>query len=107
MNKVEAILNALHENTVLVKNMHSGNQKIYGGALNTWKKIKGYDEFAVIKCARCKTRDAEQGGHVVKANPKASKEWYIVPLCVKCNEKKDEEPFEVKKDDLVPVVDMK
>jgi 5-methylcytosine-specific restriction endonuclease McrA len=106
MNKVVEILNSLHEDTVLVKNMHSGNQRVLGGALNNWKKIKGYDESDVIKCSRCKIKDAVHGGHVVKADPNESKEWYIVPLCVRCNEKKDEKPFEVNKDDLVRVVDM-
>ena len=109
MNNMSRILKALnesHNSTVWVKNMHSGNQKVSGGALNAWKKAKSYDESAVVSCARCKINDAEHGGHVVKADPNASKEWYIVPLCVECNEKKDETPFEVDADDLVRVVDV-
>ena len=39
MSNLGRILKALNENnTVLVKNMHSGNQKIPGGTLNAWKK---------------------------------------------------------------------
>lgn len=68
--------------------MHSGNQKVPGGALNAWKKKKGYAESAKVLCARCSSNYAEHGGHVIKADPKASKEWYIIPLCVECNEKR-------------------
>ncbi len=109
MNKIDEILNTLSEsrsNTTLVKNMHSGNQRILGGALNAWKKFKGYDEADKIICARCKDNEVEHGGHVIMASPNASKEWYIIPLCIPCNEKKDETPFKVDADDLVAVADL-
>ncbi len=109
MNKINDILNTLSEsrsNTVLIKNMHSKIQNIPGGALNAWKKFKGYNESDKIICARCNLKEAEHGGHVVKADPNASKEWYIIPLCMPCNEKRDETPFKVDVDDLVAVVDL-
>ena len=41
------------------------------------------------------------GEHVQKVND--GKEWYIVPLCKKCNSKKSTEVFSVKANDLVAV----
>ena len=95
---------------MLVKNMHSENMQIPGGALNAWKHKKGYKESDTVYCVRCEANGsrsiAKHGGHVIKADPNATKERYIVPLCVGCNELKDDEPFEVLFEDMVKVTDL-
>lgn len=53
-----------------------------------------------------KKRFAQHGGHVIKAASVAEKSWYIVPLCLQCNELKDNESFYVTDSDLVKVSDL-
>ena len=79
---------------VMVKNLHCADTEIPGGALRAWKVYKkkvGVD----VPCVRCRNRTARHGGHVIKASPHADKKCYIVPLCVHCNELKDDIPFSV------------
>ena len=92
---------------MLVKNLHSPNVTIIGGALNAWKDYKGIKRTVNIRCVRCKVRTAEHGGHVIKAGLNASKEWYIVPLCAHCNELKDDTAFSVPAELMVRVSDLK
>lgn len=88
---------------VKVKNMHSGSKDApsgYDSWIDFWKKKKG--KIGTIYCANTECdRIAEHGGHVIKVNSD-DKSWYIVPLCVKCNENKDEKfIFTVDSSDLV------
>ena len=86
-----------------VKNIHSGNRPApdgYKSWLDFWMQEKGVS--ATPNCANkaCGTK-AAHGGHVKKVNS-SDNSWYIVPLCVRCNEKKDLE-FEVDSSSMVPV----
>ncbi len=90
---------------MLVKNLHNGDAYITGGALNAWKKYKDKENEDIL-CVRCKKRFAQHGGHVIKAASVAEKSWYIVPLCLQCNELKDNESFYVTDSDLVKVSDL-
>lgn len=89
--------------TVNVKNIHSGSRPApsgYSSWLSYWMKEQGVT--STPKCANIAcTAWAEHGGHVkkVKSNDNS---WYIVPLCVECNEDKDKE-FIVYESNLVPV----
>ena len=86
---------------IAVKNLHKADASIPGGALNAWKRYFGITGSVV--CVRCQNRFAKHGGHVIKANPNADKSWYIVPLCVQCNELKDDNPFFVPASSMVRV----
>lgn len=88
-----------------VKNLHNADASIQGGALNAWKRYKNRENEEVV-CVRCRRRNAKHGGHVIKASPLADKLWYIVPLCVQCNELKDDDVFNVQESDLVKVSDL-
>lgn len=105
------ILNALNEERkskmVKVKNIHSDGHVIPGGALNKWKEYKGYAKSDKVICARCRKENAEHGGHVKKVGQDETNEWYIVPLCIKCNEDKSETEFSVDKDVMVLASDLK
>ena len=92
---------------VYVKNLHQADAKIPGGALNAWKDHKGIGLKENIICVRCKKNIARHGGHVIKSSPDADKKRYIVPLCVQCNEAKDDKPFSVRNDDLVWIGELK
>ena len=86
---------------VEVKNLHEGNRKPLWS--NSWieywlENNKNYKVKPI--CPRCGMRESTDGAHVIKVNSLDDK-WYIVPLCENCNEKKDDEPFLVKKDMLV------
>ena len=89
--------------TIKVKNLHDGNRPApagYASWIDYWMKKKGVSSKP--KCANIACgRTAEHGGHVKKVNS-SDNHWYIVPLCVDCNENKDLE-FRCKVSDLVPV----
>lgn len=66
--------------TYLVKNLHEGSRP--GNWLLFWKKAVGVDEKTDVKCHRLLCNAiATDGAHVILADPKAPKDWYIVPLC--------------------------
>ena len=70
--------------------------------LEHWVQNSGYNlkDF----CRRCHShvvKDELVGGHVMKVNS-ADKDYYIVPICRKCNGKKDK-IFEVEEEILVAV----
>ena len=84
--------------------MHSGSDS-GGGWLEKWKNYKGIT--GDVMCVCCGKKIAVHGGHVIKARPNATKEWYIVPLCVDCNEGKDNTGvFSVDDSDAVRVTDL-
>ena len=91
------------QKTMFVKNMHSGSDG--GGWLAKWKKYKGIE--GDVSCTCCRKRKAVHGGHVINADPNATKERYIVPLCAKCNEGKDDTgDFWVDPSELARVTDL-
>lgn len=87
-----------------VKNIHSGgNRKIpdgYTSWLNYWMERKGVSDTPNCANKAC-SRMAEHGGHIKKVGS-TDNTWYIVPLCVNCNEDKDLE-FETESSNLVPI----
>ena len=95
---------------VFVKNIHSGSRKApppYSFWIDYWR---GKNSTDISKCPRCgnyfqegKIHGKIHGGHVKKVNDPADNSWYIIPLCEHCNELKDENPFLVDENLLVPV----
>lgn len=90
---------------VKVKNMHSGDSGGIGW-LAKWKKYKGLNDDTHVECRCCQEKEAMHGGHVIKVDSD-DKKRYIVPLCVKCNEgKNNTPPFSVDESDLVPITEI-
>ena len=90
---------------VTVKNIHSGDRTPpsgYSSWLNYWKAQKNYSSAHTVYCANldCK-QEAKHGGHVKRVYS-TDNSWYIVPLCVRCNEDKDK-IFEVDSNSMVSV----
>ena len=81
-------------NMVKVKNIHAGDRKPpagYSSWLSFWKDMKGIRQSESVICANLAcTYSARHGGHVKKVKSDDGR-WYIVPLCVSCNEDKDKE----------------
>jgi hypothetical protein len=90
------------ERYVTVKNLNgtSDNLSDEGSWKEFWEQKKGV-KFSFCSCKSCLNK-AEVGAHVIKTGS-VSKDWYIVPLCKKCNNTNEKNEFQVKKDDLVPV----
>ena len=89
---------------VEVKNLHSTADRTPSGRDKNlswkgwWEKHTG-KKFKKCSCSTC-NNDADVGAHVKKTDLGDGK-WYIVPLCYKCNAKKD--PFKVLRIDLMAV----
>lgn len=67
-----------------VKNLKEGSRP--GNWLKFWKDALDMDEDAKVVCHYYGCKEyATDGAHVILADPNASKEWYIVPLCHKHN----------------------
>jgi len=85
---------------VMVKNLNntSGREpKDYDSWLEFWEAKTGKK---ANKCACCPA-DAEVGAHV-KKDSVFDNEWYIIPLCNRCNQKPSEDRFYVA-EEMVPV----
>lgn len=91
-----------------VKNINGTSKPPYNNP-----KAKGYDSWekfweakkecsfpTYCQCDGC-LNHAKVGAHVMKTSN--SNKWYIVPLCYDCN--KNDEPFDVDENYLVPVSD--
>ena len=88
---------------IYVKNLHNGSTPPPDG-YNSWIRywLENQCKYREIPiCPQCKQRKAEDGSHVKKVGGEDN-HWYIVPLCESCNERKDDKPFEVNEDMLVP-----
>lgn len=86
---------------VPVKNLHHGTDE-YSKYLRQWESL---EEREAKRCSNyfCKNEvenPALVGAHVIKAGRNADKNWYIVPLCHKCNSDDYKDPICVRKEDL-------
>ena len=68
----------MQKTIMFVKNMHSGSDGGGCGWLAKWKEYKGI--AGDVPCMCCRKRKAVHGGHVIKADPNATKERYRSPL---------------------------
>lgn len=91
---------------MLVKHVHTGGNHTpdgYSSSIKYWRDKKGIT--GSVHCANKSNCRGDgkgvHGGHVKKVNGTDDK-WYIVPLCIECNETK-ELTFEVDADQMVPV----
>ena len=91
---------------IKVKNLNGTTDNAVPKGYSSWEKFweskKGRD-FDTCSCKDC-TNKAKVGAHVKKANSTDNK-WYIIPLCISCNNKPKNEVFEVREYDLVAVND--
>lgn len=74
----------------------------YNSWLSYWE-AKANFKISFFKCPACGNyflRSKFDGCHVQKANSVDWREWYIIPLCDKCNHRTDE--FEVGNIALIP-----
>ncbi|MCL2857806.1 MAG: hypothetical protein FWE19_08870 [Oscillospiraceae bacterium] len=65
-----------------------------------WWEAKQGRKFSYCSVSGC-IKSAEVGAHVKKAH--GSNKWYIVPLCIGCNNKPSSEQFEVSNTSLEAV----
>ncbi len=87
----------------LVKNIKGSSDNVAPSGYSSWKEfweVKKGRKFSYCACLTC-SNQAVYGGHVKKVY--GSNEWYIVPLCEKCNNYANEDPFEVNDSDLLPI----
>ena len=96
-----------HDRKVLVHNTHGDEGS---GWLQKWKTYKHISPDQVVYCSNLDDHptkvEAVHGGHVKEVDGKASKK-YIVPLCAKCNENKDDEfQYKVWESVMLPVVEI-
>ena len=77
-----------------------GNYKSW---LDFWEKKKDTISF-YCSCKGCDEL-SEVGGHVQKHGNDTEDHWYIVPLCKKCNDPHNTNPYEVNADDLVRITE--
>lgn len=83
-----------------VKNL-KGTSDNYPPGFSSWKDFWEQQtgrKFTKCSCTIC-TEKAILGGHVIRTT--GSRNWYIVPLCQRCNHREDS--FSVSQADLVPV----
>ena len=88
---------------IKVQNLHGTGEDDPSDGSGVWKKYwenKTGRKFGVCSCRGC-TEKATDGSHVQEEDAD-DKKWYIVPLCHACNTGR-EDPFDVLKNDLVPV----
>jgi hypothetical protein len=86
-------------------NVHNLNgttkNKRSDGSWKNWWKAESGRKWGNCSCCGCESDDNVIGAHVQKVS--GGNEWYIVPLCKKCNQKSSEEVFGINADDLVPI----
>lgn len=85
----------------LVHNLNDTSDSMPRDGSSTWKEF--WENHSGRKFGQCSASDcmkmAEVGAHVAKSGSNTSKEWYIVPLCSRCNHRTGD--FFVDSDDLV------
>lgn len=86
---------------VPVKNLHHGTDE-GSKYLRQWESLKGREATGCSNfvCKNNEKNPALVGAHVIKVGSKEDKNWYIVPLCHKCNSDDFDETILVRKDDL-------
>lgn len=87
---------------ILVHNLNeNGNDRTPSG-FDSWKDFwEQHTKRCFSTCSCCEINKAEVGAHVTKCNS-YDHNWYIVPLCKGCNNKRGQNIL-VRKNDLVPV----
>jgi len=99
---------------------------------NNWKRINGYElvknaspspsyngnllvdwetymKRTASNCARCGDRlqnDKKVGGHVLKEPHSLKFDYYVVPLCSKCNHTSVDDAYWVKKSEMARLIDI-
>ncbi len=87
---------------ILVRNVTGSSQYDLPSGYSSWKDYwedKTKRRFSDCSCVEC-TRNATDGGHV---RPLNGSDTYIVPLCEKCNNPANTNPFFVRDNDLLAV----
>lgn len=90
---------------VYVKNA-SPSPSYSGSLINDWES---YKNTQATHCARCRKKiigGDKVGGHVLKV-PGLALDYYVVPLCKGCNNPSVNEPYYVKNNTLVRLIDIK
>ena len=92
---------------VRVKNLN-GTVKYKPKHDNSW--IEGWERVSGRQSFLCSNYDCDSlknvvGAHVQRADINDDK-WYIVPLCIECNNKKSTEEIWVPLENLVPVTEI-
>ncbi len=87
----------------LVKNIQGSSDNTPYDGSSSWKEY--WEERKGRKFSYCSHvgcfQLAEVGGHVKKVH--GTGEWYIIPLCSKCNNYANTDPYEVNDADLLRV----
>ena len=77
-----------------------------GSLIKDWER---YQKRTANKCARCGcklTENNKVGGHVLKVHG-IPIDYYVVPLCEKCNHSSVTQPYYVFKSEIVRLIDIK
>ncbi len=93
-------------NRVKVRNV-SPSPSYTGSAIEDWEEYTGRKATHCARCGMAFSNDDDKvGGHVWKVGG-SSIDMYIVPLCKACNNSSVTESFEVRKSDMVKVLNLK
>lgn len=86
---------------VPVRNLHHGTDE-NSKYLRQWESLEGREAKGCSNylCKNDEEKPALVGAHVIKAGRKEDKNWYIVPLCHKCNSDDFKGSILVRKADL-------
>ncbi len=88
---------------VRIKNLNGTSDNFPPCGYVSWKEYWEKNmkrKFSKCSCVECR-KPAEVGAHVMKDN--GSNKWYIVPLCIGCNNRSSKEVFWVNEADLLSV----
>ena len=101
---VRKIMNELKKNIstlVPVKNLHHGTDE-NSKYLRQWESLEEREAKGCSNhfCKNDEENPALVGAHVIKVGSEVDKNWYIVPLCHKCNSDDYEDSICVRKEDL-------
>ena len=89
------------ERPIKMKNLHHGTDE-NSKYIKQWESLKGHKAEGCSNCV-CKNDEKNPvlvGAHLIKEGDKVDKNWYIVPLCHKCNSDDYDGTILVKWDDL-------
>lgn len=84
----------------------SPSPKYSGSLIHDWEDNKGITATRCARCGKQLSEDDKDGGHVLKV-PGLPFDYYVVPLCKKCNNANVKEPYEVDKELLVRLLSIK